>query len=214
MWCSYVVDWIQLYEHWCGLPITAYISHLCLFAKHFIVKLAEMITVNFIQFNSTAEIGSVSCPGFHNLKAQLQLLYFCFFSSHSSFLLALPQEDDDGPLTTPEYDTISENGLLSRNEPIRSKVSKLTERLRKRYPTTSTGQSALTHPLASFFILLLYFRDEREVLYLSSSFHFPLSVYGRFLCVSTGNCSSCNAVFSVLKKRVRMKTCYIYASLF
>ncbi|KAG8015194.1 Protrudin [Nibea albiflora] len=64
------------------------------------------------------------------------------------------EEDDDGPLGAPEYDTISENGLLSRNEPIRSKVSKLTEKLRKRYPTTATG-----------------------------------------------NCSSCNAVFSVLKKR-------------
>lgn len=53
----------------------------------------------------------------------------------------LPQEDDDGPLGAPEYDTISENGLLSRNEPIRSKVSKLTEKLRKRYPTACTGQS-------------------------------------------------------------------------
>uniref|UniRef100_A0A7N6B0W8 Protrudin n=1 Tax=Anabas testudineus TaxID=64144 RepID=A0A7N6B0W8_ANATE len=70
------------------------------------------------------------------------------------------EEDDDGPLTAPEYDTISENGLLSRNEPIRSKVSKLTERLRKRYPTTSTG-----------------------------------------------NCSSCNAVFSVLKKRRNCSNC-------
>ncbi|KAM6941898.1 protrudin isoform 2-T2 [Lycodopsis pacificus] len=70
------------------------------------------------------------------------------------------QEDDDGPLGAPEYDTISENGLLSRNEPIRSKVSKLTEKLRKRYPTTSTG-----------------------------------------------NCSSCNAVFSVLKKRRSCSNC-------
>lgn len=49
------------------------------------------------------------------------------------------EEDDDSGLGAPEYDTISENGLLSRNEPIRSKVSKLTERLRKRYPTTNTG---------------------------------------------------------------------------
>ncbi|XP_078138799.1 protrudin isoform X3 [Centroberyx gerrardi] len=69
-------------------------------------------------------------------------------------------EDDDGPLGTPDYDTISENGLLSRNEPIRSKVSKLTEKLRKRYPTASTG-----------------------------------------------NCSSCNAVFSVLKKRRNCSNC-------
>uniref|UniRef100_A0A669BXC4 Protrudin n=1 Tax=Oreochromis niloticus TaxID=8128 RepID=A0A669BXC4_ORENI len=70
------------------------------------------------------------------------------------------EEDDDGPLGAPEYDTISENGLLSRNEPIRSKVSKLTEKLRKRYPTTVTG-----------------------------------------------NCSSCNAVFSVLKKRRNCSNC-------
>uniref|UniRef100_A0A3Q2QH89 Protrudin n=1 Tax=Fundulus heteroclitus TaxID=8078 RepID=A0A3Q2QH89_FUNHE len=69
-------------------------------------------------------------------------------------------EDDDGPIGAPEYDTVSENGFLSRNEPIRSKVSKLTERLRKRYPTTSTG-----------------------------------------------NCSSCNAVFSVLKKRRNCSNC-------
>lgn len=70
------------------------------------------------------------------------------------------EEDDDGPLGAPEYDTISENGLLSRNEPIRAKVSKLTEKLRKRYPTASTG-----------------------------------------------NCSSCNAVFSVLKKRRNCSNC-------
>ncbi|XP_075896003.1 protrudin isoform X1 [Nelusetta ayraudi] len=69
-------------------------------------------------------------------------------------------EDDDGPLGAPEYDTISENGLMSRNEPIRSKVSKLTERLRKRYPTAATG-----------------------------------------------NCSSCSAVFSVLKKRRNCSNC-------
>ncbi|XP_028312383.1 protrudin isoform X2 [Gouania willdenowi] len=70
------------------------------------------------------------------------------------------QDDDDGPLGAPDYDTISENGLLSRNEPIRSKVSKLTERLRKRYPTTATG-----------------------------------------------NCSGCNAAFSVLKKRRSCSNC-------
>ncbi|XP_061686670.1 protrudin isoform X1 [Syngnathoides biaculeatus] len=70
------------------------------------------------------------------------------------------QGEDDGPLGAPEFDAISENGLLSRNEPIRSKVSKLTEKLRKRYPTTSAG-----------------------------------------------NCASCNAVFSVLKKRKNCSNC-------
>nr|XP_057925493.1 protrudin isoform X3 [Doryrhamphus excisus] len=70
------------------------------------------------------------------------------------------EEDDDGPLGAPEFDTVSENGLLSRNEPIRSKVSKLTEKLRKRYPATGAG-----------------------------------------------NCASCNAVFSVLKKRKNCSNC-------
>lgn len=67
------------------------------------------------------------------------------------FVCPLPflQEDDDGPLGAPEYDTISENGLLSRNEPIRSKVSKLTEKLRKRYPTAVTGRPALNPSLIS-----------------------------------------------------------------
>lgn len=61
---------------------------------------------------------------------------------HTLSLLETPLvlvEDEEGPLGAPEYDTVSENGLISRNEPIRSKVSKLTEKLRKRYPTTTTG---------------------------------------------------------------------------
>ncbi|XP_059903869.1 protrudin isoform X6 [Gadus macrocephalus] len=70
------------------------------------------------------------------------------------------EEDDDCSLGTPDYDCITDNGLLSRNEPIRSKVSKLTEKLRKRYPTASAG-----------------------------------------------NCSSCSAVFSVLKKRRSCSNC-------
>ncbi|KAI1887027.1 hypothetical protein AGOR_G00201810 [Albula goreensis] len=69
-------------------------------------------------------------------------------------------EDDDVPPGVPEFDTFSDNGLLSRNEPIRSKVSKLTEKLRKRYPTNNAG-----------------------------------------------NCSNCNAVFSVLKKRRNCSNC-------
>ncbi|XP_036392563.1 protrudin isoform X1 [Megalops cyprinoides] len=69
-------------------------------------------------------------------------------------------EDDDVPPGIPEFDTLSDNGLLSRNEPIRSKVSKLTEKLRKRYPTNNTG-----------------------------------------------NCSNCNAAFSVLKKRRNCSNC-------
>ncbi|XP_068177539.1 protrudin isoform X2 [Antennarius striatus] len=70
------------------------------------------------------------------------------------------EEEDDGPPGAPDDDGASENGVLSRNEPIRSKVSKLTEKLRKRYPPTGTG-----------------------------------------------NCSSCSAVFSVLKKRRSCSNC-------
>ncbi|KAL2087024.1 hypothetical protein ACEWY4_018083 [Coilia grayii] len=49
------------------------------------------------------------------------------------------EDDDDVSLGHQDYDTMSDNGLLSRNEPIRSKVSKLTEKLRKRYPTNPAG---------------------------------------------------------------------------
>ncbi|KAL1005482.1 hypothetical protein UPYG_G00059700 [Umbra pygmaea] len=78
-------------------------------------------------------------------------------------LRAERKEDDDVPLGTPDFDTLSntsDNILLSRNEPIRSKVSKLTEKLRKHYPTNNTG-----------------------------------------------NCYSCNAVFSVVKRRRSCSNC-------
>uniref|UniRef100_A0A671PEW0 Protrudin n=1 Tax=Sinocyclocheilus anshuiensis TaxID=1608454 RepID=A0A671PEW0_9TELE len=52
--------------------------------------------------------------------------------------LILP-DDEDMSSGVPEFDTVSDNGLLSRNEPIRSKVSKLTEKLRKRVPANTTG---------------------------------------------------------------------------
>ncbi|XP_016145324.1 protrudin-like isoform X3 [Sinocyclocheilus grahami] len=48
-------------------------------------------------------------------------------------------DDEDVSSGVPEFDTVSDNGLLSRNEPIRSKVSKLTEKLRKRVPSNTIG---------------------------------------------------------------------------
>ncbi|XP_026078777.1 protrudin isoform X3 [Carassius auratus] len=48
-------------------------------------------------------------------------------------------DDEEVSSGVPEFDTVSDNGLLSRNEPIRSKVSKLTEKLRKRVPANATG---------------------------------------------------------------------------
>ncbi|XP_015202510.1 protrudin isoform X1 [Lepisosteus oculatus] len=52
--------------------------------------------------------------------------------------LALMEEDEVLPGAA-DFDMAPDNGLLSRNEPIRSKVSKLTEKLRKRYPTNNCG---------------------------------------------------------------------------
>ncbi|KAL6481888.1 hypothetical protein MHYP_G00099680 [Metynnis hypsauchen] len=69
-------------------------------------------------------------------------------------------DDEEVSVGSADYDSVSDNGLLSRNEPIRSKVSKLTEKLRKRVPTNPTG-----------------------------------------------NCSSCAAAFSVLKKRRYCTNC-------
>uniref|UniRef100_A0A4W4EL11 Protrudin n=1 Tax=Electrophorus electricus TaxID=8005 RepID=A0A4W4EL11_ELEEL len=49
------------------------------------------------------------------------------------------EDDEEVSVGGSDYDSVSDNGLLSRNEPIRSRVSKLTEKLRKRVPTNPTG---------------------------------------------------------------------------
>ncbi|XP_062404573.1 protrudin isoform X4 [Sardina pilchardus] len=59
------------------------------------------------------------------------------------------EDDDEVTIGTPDYDTLSDNGLLSRNEPIRSKVSKLTEKLRKRYPTHPAGNCSYCNAVFS-----------------------------------------------------------------
>ncbi|KAM4703380.1 protrudin [Rhinophrynus dorsalis] len=52
----------------------------------------------------------------------------------------ISMEDDDVSQCTVEYDlNLQDNGFLSKNEAIKSKVSKLTEKLRKRYPTNNLG---------------------------------------------------------------------------
>ncbi|XP_028916686.1 protrudin isoform X2 [Ornithorhynchus anatinus] len=50
------------------------------------------------------------------------------------------EEDDEGSPCTVEYDlALNDNGFMSKNEVLRSRVSRLTERLRKRYPTNNFG---------------------------------------------------------------------------
>ncbi|ELW49323.1 Protrudin [Tupaia chinensis] len=51
-----------------------------------------------------------------------------------------PQEDDEGtPCPAEDELALQDNGFLSKNEVLRSKVSRLTERLRKRYPANNFG---------------------------------------------------------------------------
>ncbi|XP_038194803.1 protrudin isoform X2 [Arvicola amphibius] len=53
------------------------------------------------------------------------------------------EEDDEGtPCPAEDELALQDNGFLSKNEVLRSKVSRLTERLRKRYPTNSFGNCA------------------------------------------------------------------------
>ncbi|OCT71723.1 protrudin isoform X6 [Xenopus laevis] len=49
------------------------------------------------------------------------------------------EDEDDVSQCSAEYDNLQDNGFLSKNEVIKSKVSKLTEKLRKRYPTNNLG---------------------------------------------------------------------------
>ncbi|XP_075468479.1 protrudin isoform X10 [Ascaphus truei] len=50
----------------------------------------------------------------------------------------MTMEDDDVSQCTVEYDqSLQDNGFLSKNDVLRSKMSKLTEKLRKRYPVNN-----------------------------------------------------------------------------
>ncbi|XP_075468480.1 protrudin isoform X11 [Ascaphus truei] len=52
----------------------------------------------------------------------------------------MTMEDDDVSQCTVEYDqSLQDNGFLSKNDVLRSKMSKLTEKLRKRYPVNNLG---------------------------------------------------------------------------
>ncbi|XP_066856318.1 protrudin isoform X2 [Anser cygnoides] len=50
------------------------------------------------------------------------------------------EEDDEGSQCSADFDlSLPDNGFMSKNDVIRSKVSRLTERLRKRYPSNNFG---------------------------------------------------------------------------
>lgn len=58
-----------------------------------------------------------------------------------SWLCSL-QEDDESSQCSADFDlSLPDNGFMSKNEVIRSKVSRLTERLRKRYPSNNFGKA-------------------------------------------------------------------------
>lgn len=63
------------------------------------------------------------------------------YSDNAVRVIFLYQEDDDVSQCPSEYElNMQDNGFLSRNDAIKSKVSKLTERLRKRYPANNLGR--------------------------------------------------------------------------
>uniref|UniRef100_A0A8C4KGJ0 Zinc finger FYVE-type containing 27 n=1 Tax=Dromaius novaehollandiae TaxID=8790 RepID=A0A8C4KGJ0_DRONO len=52
------------------------------------------------------------------------------------------EDDDESSQCSSEFDlSLPDNGFMSKNEVIRSKVSRLTERLRKRYPSNNFGKA-------------------------------------------------------------------------
>lgn len=56
------------------------------------------------------------------------------------------QEDDEGSQCSADFDlSLPDNGFMSKNDVIRSKVSRLTERLRKRYPSNNFGEAGGAH---------------------------------------------------------------------
>lgn len=56
--------------------------------------------------------------------------------------LSSPQEDDESSQCSADFDlSLPDNGFMSKNEVIRSKVSRLTERLRKRCPSNNFGKA-------------------------------------------------------------------------
>ncbi|MEE6486226.1 hypothetical protein FKM82_014546 [Ascaphus truei] len=63
------------------------------------------------------------------------------------------EEDDDVSQCTVEYDqSLQDNGFLSKNDVLRSKMSKLTEKLRKRYPVNNLGVNLVrTSPIQQHF---------------------------------------------------------------
>ncbi|XP_031246216.1 protrudin isoform X3 [Mastomys coucha] len=65
-------------------------------------------------------------------------------------------EDDEGtPCPAEDELTLQDNGFLSKNEVLRSKVSRLTERLRKRYPTNNFAELQQLWEQLLFSVLLL-----------------------------------------------------------
>nr|XP_054099186.1 protrudin isoform X20 [Callithrix jacchus] len=52
---------------------------------------------------------------------------------------AIEEDDEGAPCPAEDELALQDNGFMSKNEVLRSKVSRLTERLRKRYPTNNFG---------------------------------------------------------------------------
>ncbi|KAG8523585.1 Protrudin, partial [Galemys pyrenaicus] len=96
---------------------------------------------------------------------------------------AIEEDDECAPSPAEDELVLQDNGFLSKNEVLRSKVSRLTERLRKRYPTNNFGTAGGRTARAGH----------------------PCS--GQSGCVLARSCTGCSATFSVLKKRRSCSNC-------
>lgn len=133
------------------------------------------------------------------------------------------QEDDEGSQCSADFDlSLPDNGFMSKNDVIRSKVSRLTERLRKRYPSNNFGEAGGAHcwgrrssgglcwhlqqppPHQGVFAPLL--GRAGVVGSLQQAWGGPGSRALPEPALSVpGSCTGCGATFSVLKKRVSLR---------
>lgn len=91
--------------------------------------------------------GTVAEPAVLHLVGSAVSRYLCMQvlalpSGEQDWKELFSQEDDEGtPCPAEDELALQDNGFLSKNEVLRIKVSRLTERLRKRYPTNNFGMA-------------------------------------------------------------------------
>ncbi|XP_023444136.2 protrudin isoform X2 [Dasypus novemcinctus] len=85
-------------------------------------------------------VAQVTCPGPHGKDLTPGSVEEAEEAEpDEEFKDAIEEDDEGAPCPAEDELALQDNGFLSKNEVLRSKVSRLTERLRKRYPTNNFG---------------------------------------------------------------------------